>query len=239
MPEDAHVLYYLGLWARRQQRIGQQLALHTQAANHDRHLLAVAQFIEAGELSKGEVLRFLANVPQPQAVTASEPWVITFGTNVTDLLAAKRLPPEASATYLTACDWLEKDLAYQVACALPVLAQQSEASARNGETLSMRFAFWNLDLDRLDAAEFPPWSILEIAPFSAIYDQSADDLLARAVARAHAALVSDPWDTVFGVGRCPRCGSQKLDRFSATDHERDDTYHTIRCIECGWFEWTQ
>ena len=38
---------------------------------------------------------------------------------------------------------------------------------------------------------------------------------------------------------CPRCGSQELDRKSATDAAHDEVYYMINCRNCDWSEWTQ
>jgi predicted RNA-binding Zn-ribbon protein involved in translation (DUF1610 family) len=46
-------------------------------------------------------------------------------------------------------------------------------------------------------------------------------------------------DDHFGWLVCPACGSENLRRDSATDHERDNTYYTIHCEECGNGDWTQ
>lgn len=38
---------------------------------------------------------------------------------------------------------------------------------------------------------------------------------------------------------CPNCGSDKLERSSATDYQHDETYFMIRCKDCDWSDWTQ
>lgn len=38
---------------------------------------------------------------------------------------------------------------------------------------------------------------------------------------------------------CPKCGSGKLNRSSATDYDRDEMYFIINCEDCGWSQWTQ
>jgi hypothetical protein len=43
----------------------------------------------------------------------------------------------------------------------------------------------------------------------------------------------------FGVIKCPRCKSLKLDTYSHLDERRDDIYYIVDCKECGWSEWTQ
>jgi len=42
----------------------------------------------------------------------------------------------------------------------------------------------------------------------------------------------------FGVLICPSCGSDKLNRSSTIDPDRDEMYYLIGC-ECGWGDWTQ
>lgn len=38
---------------------------------------------------------------------------------------------------------------------------------------------------------------------------------------------------------CPKCGSKDLNRSELTDNRRDETYWTITCRSCGWYDWTQ
>jgi hypothetical protein len=113
---------------------------------------------------------------------------------------------------------------------------RTEASARNGETLSLRVAFWNLDLDQLDQTNIEPWKILEVSPYSEVYDQDWDRIFSRAVIETYHGIIRDPEDTIFGLGRCPNCGSTELHRSEATDYYGDETYYFIACTECGWGE---
>lgn len=237
-PDEA-LVFYLDLWRRKQKEIDRELQTFERIAARDRYLIGISKFVESGEMTKQEILQFVANIPQPAKSQPHDPLVITFGVNVIELAEAKKLPKKAGDNYAAICDWLEKDLLFRLSGALPALFSQTEASERNGETLSVRIAFWNLDLDRLDQLSLSNWEIVEVANFSELYETSAEDLLAKAVVKASTDIVSDPWDTAFGVGRCPRCGSDKLNRFSTTDHYRDETYYTVECTECGWSEWTQ
>lgn len=38
---------------------------------------------------------------------------------------------------------------------------------------------------------------------------------------------------------CPECGSTQLKKYMVTDHKRDENYFFVKCLECGWNEWTQ
>lgn len=236
---DEALLFYVELWSKKQDDINRELRSYENIAVRDQHLVAISKFIESGEMTKQEILQFIATIRPPVKSRPQDPLVITFGVNVSELAESGDIPEKAGETYAAICDWLEKDLLFRLSGSLPILFHQTEASERNGETLSVRIAFWNLDLDRLDQFDLPNWTTLEIANFSELYDTSADDFLARAVVKASGDVVNDPWDTAFGVGRCPRCGSEKLKRYSTTDHYYDETYHTIECKECGWSEWTQ
>lgn len=39
--------------------------------------------------------------------------------------------------------------------------------------------------------------------------------------------------------RCPECGDSSLERKSAVDPARDDTYYFIGCNKCSWGDWSQ
>ena len=237
---DKALLFYLEMWQKKQKDINRELQIFERIAAHDHHLIAISKLVESGEMTKQEIVQFVANIPAPAKPKTYDPLVITFGTNVSELAESGDLPKNAGEDYATICDSLEKDLLFRLSGALPVLFRQTEDSERNGETLSVRIAFWNLDLDRLDRFDLWQWTILEIASFSELYGSSPpDELLARAVVQASADVTADPWDPAFGVGRCPRCGSKELKRYSTTDRYHDETYHTIECPECGWLEWTQ
>src|SRR6266536_1796879 len=215
-PDEA-LIFYLDLWGRKQKEIDRELRTFERIVMRDRHLIAISKFVESGEMTKQEILQLVAHIPQLAKSKPHDPLVITFGLNVTELGKAGKLPKKAGENYAAICDWLEKDLLFRLSGVLPALFSQTEASGRNGETLSVRIAFWNLDFDRLDQLNLSNWEILEVENFSELYDTSPDDFLAKAVVRASSDVVADPWDTAFGVGRCPRCGSEKLKRYSTTD----------------------
>lgn len=236
---DETMIFYVGLWDRKQRDIDRELRSYEKVAARDQHLVAISKFIESGEMTKQEILQFIAQIRPAAKSKPQDPLVITFGVNVSELAESGKLPEKAGETYVAICDWLEKDLLFRLSGSLPVLFTQTEASERNGETLSVRIAFWNLDFDRLDQFDLPHWTILEIANFSELYKSPPDEFLAKAVVKASSDVFADPWDTAFGLGRCPRCGSEKLKRYSTTDHYYDETYHTIECADCGWLEWTQ
>ncbi|OGO51875.1 MAG: hypothetical protein A2148_05980 [Chloroflexi bacterium RBG_16_68_14] len=102
-----------------------------------------------------------------------ETWVATFGLNVDELLSAGLLPDSAPTDYVSLCDWLEQDLLLRLRS--PVRnARQTEASARNGETLSVRLAFeWVPREEALTFGDLGWWETLEVVPIEYIYGASS------------------------------------------------------------------
>ena len=49
--------------------------------------------------------------------------------------------------------------------------ESTEASSRNGETLSVRYAFWDIDLNALDELNLKWWKILELSLHTKIYGE--------------------------------------------------------------------
>ncbi|MCB2305618.1 hypothetical protein LGL08_00115 [Clostridium estertheticum] len=43
----------------------------------------------------------------------------------------------------------------------------------------------------------------------------------------------------FGVIKCPKCKSLKLETYSRFDEVHDELYYFVKCKECSWEEWTQ
>lgn len=50
---------------------------------------------------------------------------------------------------------------------------------------------------------------------------------------------SSPIFEYFGVTKCPKCKSLKLETRSHYNEDRDDIYYFVKCSECGWSDWTQ
>lgn len=237
--EDSAIVFFTQQWSGKQQRIDLEIESRKAAAKRDQQLIGIARLIEEGSLSKQELWQFICNIEPVREAEPEDPFVVTFGVNITHLLESGVLPFPSAASIDEICTFLESELFNSIPAGPPILAQQTETSGRNGESLSIRIAFWNIDLDRLGEVELPFWEILEISTYSEIYASSPSDLLARAVVNAHGKVTEDASDPVFGIGRCPSCGSSELERQSATDYKRDETYYTIGCKECGWGDWTQ
>ncbi len=38
---------------------------------------------------------------------------------------------------------------------------------------------------------------------------------------------------------CPKCGSPRLKGGSYTDYSHDEIYFFVKCLDCGWSDWSQ
>lgn len=129
--------------------------------------------LEKGTLLRDDLLNFLRDRMESKP-DVNEPIVLTFGVNTDDLVESGVLPEEISdLSYAEICDWLEKDFLKRLCTVLSRDYYYPEASARNGETLSVRLVFVDLDWDEFDRFDCGWWEILEIAYLSEIYPEGA------------------------------------------------------------------
>jgi hypothetical protein len=238
---ESSLRFYLETWRAKRPTVEKELNTLKRESSNDRLLSTLASRIEAGHLTLHEVTGFLENlIPAPeQLASPREPWIVTFGLNIDDLFHTGRIPPGAPENYAQLCDYLEEKLLFLIRQNIPSLSVQTEASARSGETLSVRMAFWNLDMRRLDVFADTIWEIIEVAPYSEIYESDWNELFPQAVVETYHGVLRDDNDADFNLARCPQCGSNKLDRSSATNYEHDKTYNLIRCMNCEWTDWTE
>jgi len=105
---------------------------------------------------------------------------------------------------------------------------------RSGESLSVRFASWMLDLDRLPLPLPFGWELLEVSPYSSVYPNGeSEDFLARAVAAKRLELTIDETSAdPLPYKRCERCMSTDLHRDSV--RLGDDEILYIYCAKCEW-----
>jgi len=188
---ESSLRFYLGTWRGKQPVVEREYNNLVCQTSNERLLTTVASRIEAGQLSLRELVAFVEGSAPGGTDRTSEPLVVCFGLNVAELVQKAELPAEAPGDYPALCDWLEERLLVRIRQEIPSLSAQTEASARNGETLSIRMAFWSLDLDHLGNYDLSPWEILEIAPYSDIYEEAWDDLFPQAVVQTHHAMIAD------------------------------------------------
>jgi len=179
--------------------------------------------IEKGQLDLAAVLAALGDLPISEP-TGADPWIVAFGTNFLDSLPenAPEQDPELS-------DWLlerlERDLASTGAIYRKVDGE------RSGEGVSVRFAFWILDLDRITESIDFCWDVLMVQRYSEVFETPANDLLDRAVvSRYHNIVHNGPGDPI-GISACPECGSEDLVHTGFSNEE--GTFYEAKCRECG------
>jgi hypothetical protein len=195
-------------------------------------LAAFVRLIEPGEFSKDEAIAYIQNA-QVATQKRSDPMVLSFSVNVVELMASHNCPQDAGEGEKL-YEYLEKSLMSALDDSGAVFVSVG-ASERNGETISIRYAFWLLDLESLPG-KFPfNWELLQVAPYSEVFPgQDPEDLFKKAIILKRNKLIIN-WnsDDPLAYNFCPQCGSSQLHRSSHS--MPDDTVYYIRC-DCGWVE---
>ncbi|PKK84891.1 MAG: hypothetical protein CVT49_01680 [candidate division Zixibacteria bacterium HGW-Zixibacteria-1] len=117
----------------------------------------------------------LSQLPSSKPITGITTWVATFGIHVNDFAASYDRPPNAPYKYYELCDWLENDLIKRLEKSRIKRFALTEASERNGETLSIRVAFrWDPSKEVLDFGDVAWWDVLEIIEYEKVYSNSSN-----------------------------------------------------------------
>jgi hypothetical protein len=209
-------------------------------------LAAVARQIETGALTIGIVNAVLSRTQLP-AARKFDPTILSFSIHLAKVKPSDPKydsPVEILLNQDTAdaqgaafsAETLESELKDALS-GLNALIVRSEEIQNSGETLSVRYAVWPLDLDRLPERFPNAWELLEIAPFSEVYPNSdPGELMDKAIILRRNELIID-YDShdPLAYRYCPNCGtsSEKLHRISYAIG--DETIYLIRC-DCGWAE---
>jgi hypothetical protein len=161
-------LFYISLARGKlaQARAEEERYIQTRAADQVVGKLLAA--IQKGALTKEEVLTALATVPEPVRTTF-DPIVVCFGLSVDEVLESGALPGDVPSYYPLLCDWLEADLLERVQSVFRSRCFYPEASARSGETLSVRLALVDPDLDALSSTDWAWWEVLQVEYYSTLY----------------------------------------------------------------------
>ena len=139
-----------------------------EAANNANKVLSrLRALIENGTITRQEVIDFANAIVQNATLSLNNPIVVCFGVNFYELQA--RLPSDAPESYSELCDWLETNLMDWLRTNLNCNPRIIESSD-NRETLSVRVALWDANLNNLDTFRHPYWEILEVALHTQIYD---------------------------------------------------------------------
>lgn len=242
---DSSLHYLLAIAASKVPAVREEEAKFDRQARANDVLARVARQIELGALSKEAAITFLQGTPITSPSRA-DPTILGFSINLAEATVTDPrfdLPGEALMELdndeSTEPGFSPESLQAELEDSLRVLnalTVTSEPVHNNGETLSIRYAVWLLNLDLLPA-KFPnAWRLLEVAPFSEIYPaQDASTLIDRAVIlKSNEVIVDRDSNDPLAYRYCPICASPDLHRSGATT-EKDVTYY-IRCNNCGWGE---
>jgi hypothetical protein len=242
---DASLHYLLAIAASKEPAVRAEEAKFDRQARANDVLARVARQIELGALSKEAAIAFLEGTPIATPSKA-DPTILGFSINLAEATETGPRFDSPGETLMQLDDdestkpcFTPASLQAELEDSLRVLNALTVASQpvqNNGETLSIRYAVWLLNLDSLPT-KFPnAWRLLEVAPFSEIYPGGdASSLIYRAVIlRRNELIVDQDSPDPLPYRYCPNCGQRKFHRSSiATEKEN---FYSIRCSSCGWGE---
>ena len=223
---DSNFRYYLELVRSRVNTIIDEVKKLQNLANNEKILISLATQIESNYITKAEIITFLNGV-DTISKGISDPIVITFSTLIENLEVDEN-------EIIKQFNMLKEKLRQKTNAIMAICEQEN-----NGETMSMRLAFWSFDINEITSITPTPWIITEIAMYSEIYENNSEELYKKAVVQTYQKIIHDPDDSIFGLSVCPNCGSKKLEKNTFIDYEHDEEYFSIRCLDCGYGDLTQ
>ena len=206
---ESSLRFYLELWNEKQDAILRERKKFESNAERDDLLARLAYQIEMGTLSRNQVHGLLRSLPNPQIAPERLPTVLSFGTKCENLETTLELEQQLLTHF-------RRDFRR------PVI--RAEASQFNGESLSIRLATWDFDVDRLEGGSLSPWELLEIEPASTFYGSEGAVALASAIKDTY---------NIFHAERhgCPECGGKVV--ISGFAGETGEV-GIATCTACGW-----
>jgi len=179
---ESSLRYFLELWKDKIPSIVTSYQKLLQHSQNEKLLLQIGIAINKGQLNLNEIVSFVNNSCNPPEKKL-EPIIISLGVNIFGYMEEQNIDID----YVQLCDNLETNL-LEIFNEKSTLIYKQTESERNGETLSIRFAIWNIDLDKLNTFIPRPWEILEIASYSEVYNDSWKGFF-------------DESDPIFGLAR--------------------------------------
>lgn len=167
-PISAH--HYLSIAKRKAQKAvveERKIKSHMKA---DKMLSKLEIAIEDGLISRDQVTSILQRCEELSGPDYDQ-FVICFCLRLEDVYENEAIGEDVPKDHPHLCDWLEEDLVKQLKKRGFGFFYYPECSARNGETLSVRLAFLNLNLEGLDKFDSDLWEILEVAYYSELYGE--------------------------------------------------------------------
>lgn len=221
--ETTALLYYIQMASRRAEKVQKIMDEFEVERQNGRLLSTLKVRIEKGHLNLAAVLTVLGDVPASEQ-TGTDPWIVAFGANFLD-----PLPEHSPAQDPELSDWLLERLDRDLASTGAVFRRVDDD--RSDEGVSVRCAFWILDLDQIAETIDFCWDVLEVKRYSEVFDTPANDLLDRAVVSRYHEIVHDSSGDPVGISACPECGSRDLE-YASFSNEKDTCYEA-KCRECG------
>ena len=151
----------------------------------------------------------LRSLPSPQITPERLPTVLSFSTECENLKTTQEL---------------EQQLLAHFRQTFRRPAVRAEASQFNGESLSIRLATWDFDVDKLEGWSLSPWELLEIEAASTVYGSEGAVALASAI--------EDTYNIFYAKRHgCPECGGEVVMSGCAGD---TGEFGLATCTACGW-----
>lgn len=170
-------LFYLCLVQEKLPRVIDELERLTSTAQRGEVLGGLGTLLERGDVSPREVLEILSDWQFRR--TFDEPLIVTFGLNFGETLEMRGMAIATPPGYAIACDQFESELVDLLRSLTPYSFHYSEASARDGEILSVRLVFPELEIGNVDLLPLEEvcqrmlwWEVLEISNFYIVYGRT-------------------------------------------------------------------
>jgi len=182
-PKDA-TLFYLTRTHNKLPKVVNELERLRTKAERGEVLGGLSTLLESGKLSEREIINILRNWEFRR--TSNEPVIITFGLNFADTLEMRGITTTEPSGYATICDQLESELVNLLRVETTNSFHYTEASGRNGETLSVRLVFPELEIGEVDSLPLshieqlmPWWEVLEVSNFYHIYGSTYEEAITQ------------------------------------------------------------
>lgn len=126
--------------------------------------------IENGKITPHEIADFANSVVRNADIGLNNPVVVCFGLSFDDFYMMQGVEPYSPIDV----ESLETDLVTELRAKMETHIELLE-SQFNGETLTVRYAIWDFDLDKFDKVDFKWWEILESGLHTQIYEECLQD----------------------------------------------------------------
>lgn len=206
---ESTLRYYLGIWGEKQETIKQEQAKFERAAERDDLLARLTHQVENGAISADEIGALVQSFKQPKYASEPSPMVLSFGKPWEDVESVSEE---------------ERKLVEKLRRKFRRPLVPAEPSSFTGETLSVRLAVWNLDVDKIEVLDLGGWEVLEVEAAAQIYGNDA----ARALGEA----ITETYDIFYAERHgCPQCGGNVVMRGMASE---SGELAIATCEQCGW-----